>query len=113
MAVAHPHRMRGEIDAAPARCRFAEKERGSGRGVDLVLVVHFQHLDVPARRIERTGGLLHEHRKQVDAEAHIAGFDDPRMAGSRLDLCVVHRQAAGGAEHVDDARLRREPGIFR
>ena len=69
-------------------------------------MVHFQHLDVEIFRSERLGRLLDEHREQIDAEAHIAGFDDRRVAGGCGDLCIVLGGAAGGADDMHDPRLR-------
>ena len=60
------------IDAAPRGGRLAEQQRGAGRRVDLVAVVHLEDLDVEIARVERPRRLLHQHGEQVDAEAHIA-----------------------------------------
>ena len=49
-------------------------------------------------------------REQIDAEAHIAGLDDCRMAGGGGDLRIVVRRAARGADDMHDARLRSIAG---
>ena len=54
--------------------------------------------------------LLDQRRKQIDAEAHIAGFDDAGMARGGLDLVVARLVDAGRADHMHDARLRRQFG---
>jgi hypothetical protein len=51
--------------------------------------------------------LAHQHRQQIDAEAHVAGLDDAGMARGGMQLSVssslgVH---AGGADDVDNAGL--------
>ena len=61
---------------------------------------------------ERARRLLDQHRQQVDAEAHIAGLDDGGMARGGRDLRVVVGRAAGGADDMDDARLRGIAGEF-
>ena len=45
-------------------------------------------------RLERARRLLDQHAEQVDAEAHIAGFDDAGMAAGRLDLRIVVRPSS-------------------
>lgn len=77
-AVAAAIRMRGENDAAPFRRRFAEQQRGARRRIDLLAMMHFDNLDVEIL-IERLGDALY-HRRQVDAEAHIARLHDRRNA---------------------------------
>ena len=57
---------------------------------------------------ERRGYLAHEAREQVDAERHVAGLDDARMARGRFELGEIGLLQAGGADHVDDARLGGE-----
>jgi len=52
------------------------------------------------------------HRQQIDAEAHIAGFDDRRMARRRFDPGVVFRRTAGGADDMGNACLRGIAGEF-
>ncbi len=74
--------------------------------------MHFQDLDVEILGVERLRRLLDQHRQQIDAEAHIAGFDDRRMARRRRDLRIVVGRAAGGADDMGDARLRRVAGEF-
>ena len=70
--------------------------------------MHFQDLDVVIG--QRLGGALHQRRQQVDAQAHIAGLDDHGMARRRLDARFVFGGKAGGADDMDDARLRRQIG---
>ena len=88
---------------------LAEHQRGAGRRVALVAVVHLQDLDIEFRA-ERCGDLRGEHGEQIDAEAHIAGLDDGGMTGGGLDLGLVGGREAGRADDMDDARLRRQRG---
>src|SRR5690349_16373238 len=88
MAVARPHGMLGKRNIPSFRGGAAEEERGSGGCVDLVLMVHLEDLDIEIR-IERARRLAHEGSKQVDAEAHIAGFHDPGSAGRGVDEPLV------------------------
>ena len=80
----------------------AEHERGAGRRVDLLVVVHFQDFDVVIL-IERLRDALDQRRQQIDAEAHIAGFDDRRAACGFGDHRFFFRGMAGGADDVHDA----------
>ena len=112
VAVADAHVVAGKRDAAPGGGGLAEQQRRARRRVDLVPVVHFEDLDVEIVGVERARRLLHQHRQQIDAEAHIAGLDDRRVARRRRDLRVVVGRAAGGADDMDDARLRRVAGEF-
>ena len=70
-------------------------------------VVHLQDLDVELRA-ERLRHALGEEREQVDAKAHIAGLDDGRMTGRRLDLGLVGLGEARRADDMNDARLSGE-----
>ena len=95
--------------AAPFRRRLAEHQRGAGWRVDLVLVVHFEHLDVEVG-VERCGDLARQCDQQVDAEAHVAGLDDRRVARRGLDRRFMLGREARRADDVDDARVGGETG---
>lgn len=112
ITVTHAHAVFRQCNVAPLRCRFAEKQRGAGRCIDLVLVVHLENFDVEIRRIERLRCFLHQNGQKIDAEAHIAGFDDGCMAGGGADFLVVFSRAARRADDVHDARLRSKPCKF-
>ena len=90
---------------------MAEKQRSARRGVNLVLVVHLQDLDVPVGA-ERTGRLPDENREKIDAEAHVTRLDDAGMPGGGLDAGIALRGHSGGAEHVDDTGLGGKIGEF-
>ena len=75
--------LRGDGGRGPA-----EEEGGARRSVDLVPVVHLEDLDVEIR-IERPRRLAHQDGEKVDAEAHIAGFHDPRLCRRFLDPRLV------------------------
>ena len=110
MAVAHPHAVLAKRNVAALGRRLAEQQCGAGWRIDLVLVVHFENLDIEIVGAERLRRLFDQNAEQVDAKAHIAGFDDDRMTGRCADLGVVLCRAAGRADDVDDARLRGEFG---
>ena len=100
--VAPAHGVPIEIDAAAGRRGAAEHQRGPGRRVDLLVVVHFQDLDVVIL-IERPGDAFDQRGKEIDPEAHIAGFDDRRPACGLGDQRFLLGRMAGGADDVDDA----------
>ena len=104
--------LRREIDAAPFRRRLAEKQRRAGRRVDLVAMVHLENLDVEIG-VERLRRLADERGEEIDAEAHIAGLDDHRLARRGDELRLVVGRKPGGADDMDDARLRGEVGEER
>ena len=113
VAAAHGAILQGDL--AAFRRRLAEEERGAGGRIHLHAVVHLQDLDVEVFA-ERRRDLAHEAREQVDAERHVAGLDDARMARGRLQLGEIGLLQAGGADHVDDAGLggeRREGRRWR
>ena len=72
--------------------------------------MHLHDLDIEAG--QRLGGLFHQRGQQIDAQAHIAGFDDDGMARSGVDLGFVVGSEPGGAEYVDDAGLRGQRRQF-
>ncbi len=109
LPVAAAHGVVLEADTPALGGGFAQQQRGAGRRVDLVAVVHFQDLDVEVG-VERLGGLAHESGEQVDAEAHVAGADDDGMARGGAQALVVGGGQAGGADDMDDARLCGELG---
>ena len=80
-----------EIDAAAFGRRAAEQQRGAGRRVDLLVVMHLQDFDVE-RLVERLRHALRQRRQQIDAEAHIAGLDDHGGLCRVLDLRIVARR---------------------
>ena len=109
MAVAHAHGMVGERNVAPLGGRLPEQQGRAGRRVDLVAMMHLEDLDIEIR-IERPRRLADETGEQVDAEAHIAGLDDHRMARGGIDGGFLVGREARGANDVHDAGLRRDFG---
>ena len=101
------HRALVEIDAAAFRRRAAEQQRGAGRRIDLLVVMHFDDLDIEFV-VERLRHALDQGRQQIDAEAHIAGLHDHRLFGGLPDLGFVVREKSGGADDVHDAGLGGE-----
>ena len=77
-----------EIDRAPFGGGGPEHQRGAGRRIDLVAVVHLDDLDVEVL-IQRLGDASRQRHEQVDAEAHVAGLDDGSVARRRGDLRFV------------------------
>ena len=86
----------------PRGRRVAEQQRGAGRRVDLLVVMHLDDFDVEFIA-EGGGDALDQRGEQIDAEAHIAGFDDPRPFGRRRDDFFRLGGEAGGADHVHEA----------
>ena len=99
-----------QIDVAAFGGGFPQQQGSAGRGINLMLVVHFQYFNVKIRRVQRLGCLSHQHRQQIDTEAHIAGFDDACMAGSGGEFGFVIGGAAGGADDMNDAGLCGQTG---
>src|SRR5258708_33107493 len=64
VAVAHALALGGELDPAAARRSLAQRQRGSRGGVDLVAVVHLQHLDVEVLA-QHARRLLDQARQQI------------------------------------------------
>ena len=77
-----------QIDAAALRRRAAEHQRGAGRRVDLLVVVHLENLDVEAV-VERLCHPLGQRRDQIDAHAEVAGLHDHRALGRLRDQLLV------------------------
>src|SRR5690606_12329228 len=75
MAVTDAHRMVCQRNRA-TRCRgLAKQQRGTRGSVHLVTVMHFQDLDVELG-VQCRRRLAHKACEEIDAKAHIAGFDD-------------------------------------
>ena len=53
---------------------------------------------------------LDQRRQKIDAEAHVAGLDDPGTAAGGGDDCLLLRRKAGGADDVNEAAARRLRG---
>jgi hypothetical protein len=71
--------------------------------------MHLEDLDVElgSKDFRHARG---ETGEQVDAETHIAGFDDGSMTGGGNDLGLVRLGQTCRADDMDDASLRRERG---
>ena len=91
-----------------AAARPEHQRRARGR-VDLLVVVHFEDLDVEVL-IERLGHALDQRRQQVDPETHVAGLDDHRALAGLRDQLVVLAAQPGGADDVHQPPARRELG---
>src|SRR5688572_28959069 len=76
VAIAAAFRMRREVDVAPGGRGPAEEKRRARGGIDLLVVVHFDDLDVPVG--QGVCRLAHEVREEINAERKIAGLDDAR-----------------------------------
>ena len=96
--------LRLQIDLAACGRRLAEQQRGAGRRIDLLVVMHLDDLDVEFLT-ERRRDLLRQHREQIDAEAHVAGLHDRGLFRGFRHLRVIGGRHAGGADDV------REPGF--
>lgn len=71
--------------------------------------MHVENFNIPIRA-QSACGLRHQTGQQIDAKAHIAGFDDTRMARRGGNFFFVFGAKAGGADNMDDARLRGQSG---
>ena len=69
-------------------------------------MVHFEDFDVEIL-IQRLRNPLDEGRQQVDAHAHVAGFDDHGAFGRLGDQRFAFARKAGGADDVGAARAGR------
>ena len=105
-AVAAAHRVRREIDAAAGGGGAAEHQRGAGRRIDLLVVMHLENFDVVIL-IERLRHALDQRRQQIDAEAHIAGLDDDGALGRFGDHGLLLGGVAGGADDMNNAARPR------
>ena len=108
MAVAAFHPMLVQRDLAAACRGLAQQQRGARGRIHLVAMVHFQHFDVVVR--QRPSRTFHQRTQQIDAQAHVARLHDHGMAGGGLDARLTLFVKAGGADDMDDARLRRQVG---
>ncbi len=73
--------------------------------------MHLQDFDVE-RIVERFRHALGERREQIDAEAHVARFDDHSAFGSVLDFCLVGGTQSGRSEDVHLAGFGSQRGKF-
>jgi hypothetical protein len=71
--------------------------------------MHLQDLDVEVL-VERPGHALDQRGQQIDAEAHIAGFDHDGARRGGRDRGLVCRGEAGRADDMDQALAGDELG---
>src|ERR1700674_2492822 len=81
-------RMLAEINPSALRRRTTKHERGAGRCVDLLVVVHFENLDIEFL-IESLRYALDQRCEEIDSHAHIAGLDDHRALARLCDQVLV------------------------
>ena len=75
---------------ASVRRRLAEQQCGARRRIHFHAVMHLDDLDIEiGQRFRR---LLHQSGEQIDAETHVAGFDDDRRGARRRGFCCRHRR---------------------
>ena len=103
-AVAAPVGNLIERNTAPGGGRLAQHESGTRGGVDLLVVMRLDDLDIEIF-IQSFGDLAGELHEQVHSEAHVAGTDDGGVAGSSVEPFEVLRRKSGGTDHVDCAGL--------
>ena len=109
--VAPAHRDVAEIRAARRSRRPPERQRGAGRRVDLVAVMHFHDLDVPVRA-EPGGDLLDQTEQQVDPETGIGGPDDRDRACGLAHCVLLGAVQSGRADHERLAEPSREGSVL-
>ena len=81
-----------ELDAAALRRRAAEQQRGAGRRVDLLVVMHFQDFDVE-RLVERLATRLVSAASKLTPRLILPDLHDHRGLGGVLDLGFVGGRA--------------------
>ncbi len=94
-----------QLDARAGGSGLAEPQCGTGRRIDLVPMVHLDHLDVE-RRSELAGGLLDEPREHRDADAHVRREHDGNRLRMACDLGLPGDVESRRADDGRDARLR-------
>ena len=94
-------------DLAALRRRRAEQKRRAGWRVDLVAVMHIKDFNIP---IQCAGRLSHQAGQQINAEAHIARFDNTGMARCRFDIGFFFGAEACRADNMGNARLCCQSG---
>ena len=74
-------------NVAAVRRRLAQQQCGARWRIDFQAVMHLHDLDIEiGQRLRR---LLHQRGEQIDAQTHIAGFDDHGMARGGADFRFV------------------------
>src|SRR5713101_3248234 len=101
--------MLGEIDASALRRRTTKHEGGAGWRVDLLVVVHFEDLNVEFV-VEGLRYALDQSCEEIDSHAHIAGLDDHRAAARLCDQVFVLAGEPGGADDMDHSPSACELG---
>src|SRR5947209_7957680 len=87
-AVAPRNLALGEIHSPALRGRGAEQERGPGRRIDLLVVMHFENLDVEFV-IETRSDPAHQRGHEIHAHTHVGRAHDHRLASEVVDLFLV------------------------
>ena len=103
VAVTRTHRALLEVDTAALRRRAPEHECGSRGGVDLLVVVHLEDLDIEVFP-KRFRDALDQRLQHIDAHAEVAGFDDDSAPAGRADQLLVFAAQPGGADDMHDCR---------
>ena len=93
------------VDAAALRRRATQRERGTGRRIDLAAVVRIEDLDVELGR-QRTGRGADELGEQRDADAGVGGDEHRHARRSGLRRGFRIGAEAGGADERGDVRPR-------
>ncbi len=112
VSIARAHRPLIETDATTIGGGAAKQQRGAGRRIDFLVVMHFKDFNIEIL-IQRFCHALHQRRQQIDAEAHVAGLDDYRTLGGFRDRRFIVSRKPRGADNVDDAGLGRELRVIR
>ena len=112
-----------EVHPATFGGRAAHADGGARRRIDLVLVMHFENLDIEIV-VQRGRDLLGQGKQQVYRQAHVGGvhYDGLFTGGfERFFLCRLHTRGAddmgdpglGGQRHVIDGRSRQGEFNYR
>ena len=88
---------------------FEKSARGTGRGIDLMTMVHFRDLDIKMFIAEDARGVAGEPEQRIDADGKIWGVDDGKRFCGGVDDFALRFTVAGGADHQASAMFQ---GVF-
>ncbi len=86
--------------------RLAQHQRGAGRRIHLVSMMHLEDAQIEAG--QRFYRLLHQRREQIDAKAHVSRLDNDSVARGGADFGLIIVREPRRPDHMNDARLGRE-----
>ena len=103
-AVAAPVRDIVQVHTPPACGGFTQHQRSAGRGVNLVAMVGFDHLDIEIL-VQCRCNLLGQADKEVHPKAHVSRAHNCGVARTCVQRDDIRVTQPGGADDVDSAGL--------